>query len=88
MDIDVNYETKYFEFINNGLKGTLYDIKKTTTTKEDFFNELVSLTNITKKLNGIIELILTRHVTNMEPSSTRTLRSFLVPRLQVFLLKS
>tara|TARA_B100000787_G_C16130199_1_gene266978 strand:- start:36 stop:668 length:633 start_codon:yes stop_codon:yes gene_type:complete len=52
MDIDVNYETKYFEFINNGLKGTLYDIKKTTTTKEDFFNELVSLTNITKKLNG------------------------------------
>lgn len=47
-----NYESKYFEFISKGLEGTLYEIKNSAVNKEVFFNELINLTNITKKLNG------------------------------------
>jgi len=52
MKIDKNYETKYFESIQNGLEETLYEINKMATTKEVFFNKLVSLTTYTKKVNG------------------------------------
>ena len=47
-----NYESKYFEFISNGLEETLYEIENKSVLKEDFFNELVNLTSITKKLKG------------------------------------
>ena len=47
-----NYESKYFEFISNGLEGTSYEIENKSVLKEVFFNELVNLTSITKKLKG------------------------------------
>ena len=47
-----NYESKYFEFISNGLEQTLYEIENKSVLKEVFFNELVNLTSITKKLKG------------------------------------
>jgi len=47
-----NYESKYFEFISNGLEETLYEIENKSVLKEVFFNELVNLTSITKKLKG------------------------------------
>jgi D-sedoheptulose 7-phosphate isomerase len=52
MKIDMNYETKYLESIQNGLEETLYEINKKATNKEVFFNELVSLTALTKTLKG------------------------------------
>jgi D-sedoheptulose 7-phosphate isomerase len=47
-----NYESKYFEFISNGFEETLYEIENKSVLKEVFFNELVNLTSITKKLKG------------------------------------
>lgn len=47
-----NYESKYFEFIRNGLEETLYEIENKSVLKEVFFNELVNLISITKKLKG------------------------------------
>tara|TARA_B110000240_G_scaffold194767_1_gene242998 strand:- start:904 stop:1536 length:633 start_codon:yes stop_codon:yes gene_type:complete len=52
MKINQNYESEYFQSIQNGLHETLYEIKNKLTDKEVFFNELVSLTNMTKTSNG------------------------------------
>tara|TARA_B110000003_G_scaffold121614_1_gene124008 strand:- start:4379 stop:5011 length:633 start_codon:yes stop_codon:yes gene_type:complete len=52
MKIDKNYESNYFESIQNGLKKTLFEIKKIKTSKESFFDQLVHLTIQTKKVNG------------------------------------
>tara|TARA_B110000238_G_scaffold195553_1_gene234942 strand:- start:505 stop:1131 length:627 start_codon:yes stop_codon:yes gene_type:complete len=47
-----NYETKYLESIQNGLEKTFYEFNEKTISKEDFFDQLVSLTNQTKKVKG------------------------------------
>ena len=52
MKIEMSYESKYLEFIQNGLQETIFEVEKKLTSKEVFFNELVNLTNITKKLKG------------------------------------
>ena len=52
MQTDMSYESKYIESIQNGLKETLFEIKKESISKEVFFNELISLTNVIKKSNG------------------------------------
>ena len=52
MKTELSYESKYFEFIHNGLKESCYEINKKPTSKEDFFYELVALTKSTKKLKG------------------------------------
>ncbi len=48
----MSYELNYFESIHNGLKKTLYEVEKTTTSKENFFEALVDLTNTAKKTRG------------------------------------
>tara|TARA_B100001059_G_C17730857_1_gene526112 strand:+ start:199 stop:825 length:627 start_codon:yes stop_codon:yes gene_type:complete len=47
-----NYETKYFNSIQNGLEETFYEFNEKKICKEDFFNQLISLTNKTKKIKG------------------------------------
>lgn len=47
-----NYESKYFDSISNGLEDTLYEFNEKKICKEEFFNQLISLTNKTKKIKG------------------------------------
>jgi D-sedoheptulose 7-phosphate isomerase len=52
MKTGISYELNYFESIQNGLKNSLYEVEKKITNKENFFDTLVNLTNITKKIKG------------------------------------
>ena len=52
MKIDKNYESNYFNSIQNGLNETLFEINKTKISKETFFDQLVQLTVKTKRVNG------------------------------------
>lgn len=47
-----NYESKYFDSISNGLEDTLYEFNEKKICKEEFFNQLISLTNKTKQIKG------------------------------------
>ena len=57
MNNDKNYVIKYFEAIKKGLENTIYEVDQKSIKKEDFFGQLVSLTNKTKKINGRFFLI-------------------------------
>lgn len=48
----IDYESKYFEFVQKGLEETVYKIKGIKKEKKIFFDELISLTNVVKKSTG------------------------------------
>ena len=37
MKIEMSYESKYLEFIQNGLQETIFEVEKKLTSKEVFF---------------------------------------------------